>query len=50
MLIVVVHPGLEALLVVGRPVLQRVGSKADQVEVPLHEVQDQALPANLQMI
>ena len=43
----IVHPGLEALLVVGRPVLQRVGSKTDQVEVPLHEVQDQALPTNL---
>ena len=49
-LIVIVHPGLEALLIVGRPVLQRVGSKTDQVEVPLHEVQDQTLPADLQVI
>ena len=46
-LVVVVHPGLEALLVVVGAVLQGVGSKADEVEVTLHEVKDQALPANL---
>ena len=46
-LVVVVHPGLEALLVVVGAVLQGVGSKADEVEVTLHEVKDQAFPANL---
>ena len=46
-LVVVVHPGLEALLVVVGPVLQGVGGKADEVEVTLHEVQDQAFPTNL---
>ena len=46
-LIVVVHPGLEALLVVVGPVLEGVGGKADEVEVTLHEVQDHAFPTNL---
>ena len=46
-LVVVVHPGLEALLVVVGPMLQGVGGKADEVEVTLHEVQDQAFPTNL---
>lgn len=46
-LVVVVHPGLEALLVVVGPVLQGVGGEADEVEVTLHEVEDQTFPADL---
>ena len=43
----VVHPGLEALLVVVGPVLEGVGGEADEVEVTLHEVEDQTFPADL---
>merc|ERR1719320_593860 len=46
-LLVLVHPGGEGLLVAARSVLQGVGGEADEVEVALHEVQDERFPGNL---
>ena len=48
--VVIVHPGLEALLIVVGSVLQGVGGEADEVEVSLHEVQDQTFPSHLERV
>ena len=42
-----VHPGHEGLLVPRGSVLQGVGGEADEIEVSLHEVEDQRLPGHL---
>ena len=42
-----VHPGLECGREPSRPGFERVRGEADEVEVPLHEVEDHLLPNNL---
>ena len=43
----VIHPGHKGLLVSGRSELQGVGGEADEIEVSLHEVEDEGLPRDL---
>ena len=44
---VIIHPGAEGSVVSVRTLLYGVGGETDQIEISLHEVEDQSLPANL---